>query len=96
MLKRRVWPVARPDWSVLGTVYGLHCNKRSCGLAGFDPQSVPNGLGPWMLMRDPWPVDHPDRSVLQEGSKGPLPEEACDSQPLARKSMDQAVSMLTV
>ena len=27
-----------------------------------------------MLMRGPWPVDHLDRSVLQEGSKGPLPE----------------------
>ena len=46
-----------------------------------------------MLMRGPWPVDHPDRSVLQEGSKGPLPEGACDSQPLARESMDQAVPM---
>ena len=38
-------------------------------------------------------MDHPDRSVLREGSKGPLPEGACDSQPLAQESMDQAVSM---
>ena len=36
---------------------------------------------------------HPDRSVLQEGSKGPLPEGPCDSQPLARGSMDQAVPL---
>ena len=35
---------------------------------------------PWMLM---------SRPVLQEGSKGALPEGACDSQPLARESMDQ-------
>ena len=48
---------------------------------------------PRMLMRGPWPVDHPDRSVLQEGSKGPLPVGGCDSQPLAWESMDQAVSM---
>ena len=46
-----------------------------------------------MLMRGPWPVDRPDRSALQEGSKGPFPEGACDSQPLTRESMDQAVSM---
>ena len=35
----------------------------------------------------------PNRSVLQEGSKGPLPEGAFGSQPLAWGSMDQAVSM---
>ena len=46
MLKRRVWPVAHLDWSVLGTVHGLHCHNRPCGLAGFDPQSVLNGLEP--------------------------------------------------
>ena len=34
-----------------------------------------------------------DRSVLQGGSKGPLPQGACDSQPLAQESMVQAVSM---
>ena len=38
-------------------------------------------------------MDHPERSVLREGIKGPLPEGACDSQPLARESMDEAVSM---
>ena len=36
-LQRRVWPVAHPDWSALGTVHGLASHKRSCGLAGFDP-----------------------------------------------------------
>ena len=46
-----------------------------------------------MLMRGVWPVAHPDRSVLEESSKGPLLEGACDSQPLAREVMDQAVSM---
>ena len=35
----------------------------------------------------------PDRSFLQEVSKGPLPEGACDSQPLACESMYPAVFM---
>ena len=46
MLKRCVWPVAHLDWSVLGIVHGLHCHKRSCGLAGFTPLSVLSGLEP--------------------------------------------------
>ena len=46
-----------------------------------------------MLTRSMWPLAHPDRSALQEGSKGPLLEGACDSQPLAWESRDQAVSM---
>ena len=48
---------------------------------------------PWMLTRNVWPVAHPDRSVLQEGTKGPVPEGACDSQPLAQESLDQVVAM---
>ena len=32
-----------------------------------------------MHMRSMWLEAHPNRSVLQEGSKGPLPEGACDS-----------------
>ena len=35
-----------------------------------------------MLKRSVWHVACPDRSALQEGSTGPLPEGACDSQPL--------------
>jgi hypothetical protein len=46
-----------------------------------------------MLMTCVWPVAILDASVLKEGSKGPSPEDACDSQPLARESMDQAVPM---
>ena len=46
-----------------------------------------------MLKRIVWPAAHPDRSVLQEGSKGPLPQRSCDSQPFAGESMDQAVFM---
>ena len=30
----------------------------------------------WMLKRSMWPVAHPHKSVLQEGSKGLLPEGA--------------------
>ena len=37
-----------------------------------------------MLLRGVWPVTHHDRSVLQEDSKGPLPEGAGDSQPLGQ------------
>ena len=44
-----------------------------------------------MLKRIVWPVARPDRSVLQEGSEGPLPKGAWDSQPLAWES--QAMSM---
>ena len=33
----------------------------------------------------------PDGSVLQESSKGPFPQGACDPQPLAWESMDQAM-----
>ena len=43
----------------------------------------------WMLMRGPWHVNHRDRLVLQEGSKGPLLQGACDSKPLARESIDR-------
>ena len=46
-----------------------------------------------MLKRSVWLVARPDRPVLQEGRKGPLPEGACGTQPLAWGSMDQAVSM---
>ena len=46
-----------------------------------------------MLKRRMWPVARPDRSVLQKVSKGPLPEGACDSQPLAPENMDRAVPM---
>ena len=46
-----------------------------------------------MLKRSMWPVARPDRPILQEGSKGPSPEGACDSQPLAWGSTGQAVSM---
>ena len=44
---------------------------------------------PWML-KSVWPVDRLNRSVLQKGSKGPLPQGACNSQSLAQESMDQA------
>ena len=46
-----------------------------------------------MLVRGVWPVARPDMSVLQESSKGPSLEGPCNSQPLAREVMDQAVSM---
>ena len=48
-----------------------------------DQQGLILGVGwsPWMLKRGMWPVARPDWSVLQEGSKGPLPEGACDFQP---------------
>ena len=46
-----------------------------------------------MPKRSMWLLACLDRSVLQEGSKGPLPQGACDSQPLVPGSMDQAVSM---
>ena len=40
-----------------------------------------------MVMRVHWLLDH-TRLVAREGSKGPLLVGACDSQPLARESMD--------
>ena len=46
--------------------------------------------GPWRFVRRLWPLAHPVRSVLSEGSKGPFPQGARDPQPLARESLGQA------